>query len=249
MGVETYFGMIVFTKSKKRFKNYEYIKKYIKDLNLHMGLDTTTIEEFEKAFIFGLNKNFFNQNLKENLLHFKRYGALGNFISHVVTYQNIINKNYENYIILEDDVGFKEEPEEGLKKLKLIIENLPKNYDYISLDYRNSSEECISKRKYNKFEIKEQYNQIYKESKIFYKMIPQWGASAKIISKKGIKKIIASLPSSTSNDNYINELINQNKINAYIPEEKIIPFKTLGVLFSKKEEYSEFGSLIWGIKD
>lgn len=249
MGINDYFGMIVFTKSKKRFKNYEYIKNYITNLNLHLAFDTTTIEKFEKAFEFGKNKNFFNENIKENLLHFKRYGAIGNFISHILTYQNILNKNYENYLIFEDDIGFSENPEIDLKKIEILLKNLPEKYDYISLDYRNSSKECIQKRQYKNFKVEEQYNQFYKQSKYFYRMIPQWGASAKIISKEGIKKILANLPSSVSNDNYINELIVKEKLNAFIPREDFIPFKTLGVLFNKREENSKFGSLIWGIKD
>jgi len=241
--------MIVFIKSEKRFKNYEFIKNHIKDLNLHLAFDTTTTTKFEKAFNFGQSKKIFTEEIKQNLIKFKRYGAIGNFLSHIITYQNIKNLEYNNYLIFEDDIGFKESPEEDLNKLNILLNNLPENYDYISLDYRNSSKECIEKRNYKGFKIKEQYNKDYISSNFFYKMIPQWGAAAKIVSKNGIEKILKNLPSSQSNDNYINELIVKEKINAFIPCEKLIPFRTMGVPFSTKEEDSKFGSLIWNIKD
>lgn len=103
-------------------------------------------------------------------------GATSLIINHLFLYQHCLSNQYEQVVILEDDVQF----EEGWQdKMKNMLLELPKNYDLVYLGWLHEGHE----RKYEHYKHC-LYNKI--NDCIF-------GTHALLISRKGLKILIETL--------------------------------------------------------
>ena len=76
-------------------------------------------------------------------------GAIGCYLSHVKVWKNIIDNNYNNGLIFEDDVNL---PKNFNKKMNASIKNIPKDWDIILFGFHcKDCEQMLDYRKVNRF--------------------------------------------------------------------------------------------------
>lgn len=69
-------------------------------------------------------------------INFSYAGEFGCSLSHMKIYAHAASENYNNILILEDDVWFNEKTENMFKQLENAIKELPKNWDILYLGGR-----------------------------------------------------------------------------------------------------------------
>jgi len=214
--------------NKENFKNSNNIKViYInlekdKDRNKKMIklLKENNINYKRKNAIYGKNLNINNLNNKiidktglEDIKN-KNYkyglsltmGGIGCAISHYEVIKNISEQDNENiYIILEDDVNFKEK-ENLISNIQTVLKNAPNNWDIIYIGYGPISDE-------------------YKNKKInenFYETNRIHGTFGYIVNKKGARKILNIFPIKYQIDTSLYLASRNKKINSYIYKPQLI---------------------------
>jgi GR25 family glycosyltransferase involved in LPS biosynthesis len=127
---------------------------------------------------------------------------IGCGLSHLFIWQDAIQKNYKNILVLEDDVHFTDDFNEYLEH---VMEKLPKDYDILYLGYSD----LICRKP------------IDSSSNYIQKPIFLLATHAYIISNKGLKKIIKLI---TKVNDHIDRLIayNIHKLNIYASKKKIV---------------------------
>jgi GR25 family glycosyltransferase involved in LPS biosynthesis len=114
-------------------------------------------------------------------------GIIGCGISHLKIYEDVINNNYNNVLILEDDVYFEDDFHSILNNA---LEELPNDYDILYIGYFGlSSKDTYYDHNYffKIFSNKKTEKNIFKN--LFCPEFPL-GTHAMIISNKGCKKIL-----------------------------------------------------------
>jgi GR25 family glycosyltransferase involved in LPS biosynthesis/phosphorylcholine metabolism protein LicD len=144
-----------------------------------------------------------------------RPGQIGYSISMYLILEKAIKNNYKNIVIFEDDVHFKNFNE----IFNIFYKNVPDDFDMIYLDiniisYKKGGWEKVKKNKYVctlKQTKKNHYNSKYGIA----------GSYAIILSKNMIDKLYKTyFPIKNPFDIYINNIINKNNLNIYIPCDK-----------------------------
>lgn len=140
------------------------------------GIDSNTLSEKQK-----------NKYITEFCKKYCTNGIIGCGISHIKIYKDVINNNYNNVLILEDDIYFKEDFHSILNNT---IDELPNDYDILYIGYFGLS----SKNTYNDHNYLLKILSNKKTEKNILKTIycPEFplGTHAMIISNKGCKKLL-----------------------------------------------------------
>jgi len=144
---------------------------------------------------------------------------IGCGISHIKIYEDVIKKNYNNVLILEDDIYFIKNFQ---KKLNSILEELPKDYDILYIGAVGLSNKKISFDFNLIFKLISNKNnkQDTNYKNIFCPIFPL-GTHGYIISNKGCKKILKMF----NKVNYhIDFQINYNNknLNTYASTKKLV---------------------------
>lgn len=141
---------------------------------------------------------------KERTYHYQlTYGGVGCFLSHYTLANQLLNDdNTDYYIICEDDIGFNKNT---IESINYYLSEAPEDWDIIHF---------INTRKDN-----------YTNIGMFFKPKGFWGAQCYIINKKGAKKFVDEVQREKIDgqiDAYLSRMIQQNKINIYITNKKLI---------------------------
>lgn len=190
-------------------------KKHVADNSLQKLKNLTDTDEnniFSNIEIYEaidgqlLNKNDINNNItlkaKYTLKNPSSYddirsvGEIGCYLSHTNIWKEIVNNNYNNCIIFEDDII----PDKNYEKIIKYIQNVPDDYDIAYLGWWT----------------RKNMNNINKNSKWLYTInnsgIPNvLGLYAYIISNKGAKKLLSkAFPIDVQLDTYVSLYNNIN---------------------------------------
>lgn len=146
-------------------------------------------------------------------------GMIGCGMSHIKIYEDVIKKNYNNVLILEDDVYF---IKNFKKKLNTILEELPKDYDILYIGAVGLSNKEIS------FDINLIFKLISNKNNkqdnnyknIFCPIFPL-GTHGYIISNQGCKKILKNFNKVNYHIDFQINLNNKN-LNTYSTNEKLV---------------------------
>lgn len=158
-------------------------------------------DEIKKLLSIKTQYNYNNPLLYEDI---KTLGSIGCYLSHINIWKDVIKNNYNNVIILEDDI----KTNMKLNKIMKYIKNIPKDYDIAYLDYYCDG--CDNNIIANSYWYENKIDKIYL-------------TSAYIINNNAIKKLLEkAFPIETQIDNYINYYtILTNNFKRYISKEYI----------------------------
>lgn len=159
-------------------------------------------ERFSGIKVTDISQNILDKYIPKEIQKYGPDGMIGCGLSHLFIWQDAVNKNYKNILVLEDDVYFTDDFNEYLKN---VMEEVPDDYDILYLGYKDSI--CKAPKDDN-------FNYIYKP--IFPLL-----THAMIISNKGLKKLLKLI---TKIDDHIDWKIarNEAKLNIYASKKKII---------------------------
>ena len=160
-------------------------------------------ERFPGLKVSDLSQNILDKYIPEEIQKYGTNGMIGCGLSHLFIWQDAIQKNYKNILVLEDDVHFTDDFNEYLEH---VMEELPKDYDILYLGYKDLFR-CEPPKN-------EKFNYIYKP---YYPLLTH----AMIISNKGLKKLIKIIKKI---DKHIDWKIasNAGKLNIYASKKKIV---------------------------
>ena len=139
----------------------------------------------------------------------KRYGVdltqggVGCALSHRKVWDDIIKNNYNNALILEDDVDF---TEDFIFKYNQIAQTFPKNYDIIFLGYHPTTDEYLYRDKNHK---------LLRTKKVF-------GLYGYLVSSSGAKKLLNLFPIDVQIDSVIGDHIDDLNIFLVEPNEQLV---------------------------
>lgn len=166
------------------------------------------IEIFEAVDGQLLNKNDINNELTLKTKYtlnnpssyddIRSYGEIGCYLSHTKIWKEIVNNNYSNCIIFEDDVIPKIDYETIIK----YIDNIPSNYDIAYLGWWSRNN--MNNNNKNSYWLYSNYDNVYKENVL--------GLYSYIISNSGAKKLLSkAFPIDVQLDTYVSLYNNVNK--------------------------------------
>jgi phosphorylcholine metabolism protein LicD/GR25 family glycosyltransferase involved in LPS biosynthesis len=194
-GFDAIYSDLPFVKEIRESKNIKDKNKYISLMN----------KELIKMGILKENKEVGDL----------RPGQIGYIFSMISILKDAYKNNYENILILEDDVHFKNFDILFPKFYK----NVPKNYDIIYLDVNKLT---FEKGKWFKSKINNYVCEL-KHSKKHKYTFGIGGTYAISFSKKMIKKLYENLlPIDNAFDRYLYVLIRKENLKMYIPCEKFV---------------------------
>ena len=175
-------------------KSYEKILPLLNRIKDYCNLNPVYIEGVNGK---KLSYTEIKKNTSSLYAQFGPKSAIGCAMAHIKTWKQFLSTTDEMCIIFEDDVVF--EPNFS-KKLKVIIDNLPKDFDLAFLG-------CVSCQSKNNKKI----------NKYFSKPIIATGMHAYIISRKGAEILLYYIDKKINDhiDRIIMDLYNQNKIVLY----------------------------------
>jgi GR25 family glycosyltransferase involved in LPS biosynthesis len=158
-------------------------------------------ERFPGVKISDLSQNILDKYIPEQTQKYGTNGMIGCGLSHLFVWQDAVQNNYKNILVLEDDVFFTDDFNEYLIN---VMEEVPDDYDILYLGYRDTN--CNPPKDSS-------LNYIYKPN--FPLLL-----HAYIVSNKGLKKLLNLI---TKVDEHIDWLIayNINKLNIYVTKKKI----------------------------
>jgi GR25 family glycosyltransferase involved in LPS biosynthesis len=190
-------------------------KKHIADNSLEKLKSLTSNDNiFSKIEIFEavdgqlLDKNNINNELTLKAKYtlnspssyndIRSYGEIGCYLSHTKIWKEIVNNNYSNCIIFEDDVI----PKIDYETIVKYLENIPNDYDIAYLGWWSRKDmENINK---NSYWFYSNYNDLNKENVL--------GLYSYIISNSGAKKLLSkAFPIDVQLDTYVSLYNNINK--------------------------------------
>lgn len=219
--------MIVYEKNEKRVNNYLSQKEKLCDLQKFSAIDS--INDHNNSI--KLNDNKLNDN---KIVNDKLKGKLGCNLSHQLLWLKHLESENNWVLIVEDDTDI------NLKNLHDFykeINNLiniadTNNSHFIQLEIR--SHHLVDQLKQDKLNLKN-----------LYKMKPQCGTSAYLISKQGVNLCFESLPWNEYIDVVINTATKIDELNALCYKNDI--FKTIGAS-RQVDKRSQLGSIIYNMK-
>jgi GR25 family glycosyltransferase involved in LPS biosynthesis len=187
---------ILYEKSQKRVENYNNNKEIIVDLEKFGAIDT--VNEFSKY------SQISNKYVTNNYIEYSKtlLGKLGCNLSHLMLLEHFINNISNDWLlVLEDDVILNNYNE--LTLINLILKAEKENSHFIQL-YTHP-----------RF-LKRQARQFERLDFGLYKMMPQLGCLAYLISKTGAKKILVVLPINNNIDVFYSQQIKKLNSMCYI---------------------------------
>ena len=195
-------------KNKKR--NYDFIGSYyasdIKELELKRfpAIVGTSVDIKQWLTSEALDELKETELTKERTHHYQlTYGGVGCFLSHYTLAKQLLNdSDTEYYIICEDDIGFYKKT---IESINYYLSKAPEDWDMVHF---------TTLRKIN-----------YTTNGVFCKPNGFWGMECYIINKKGSQKLIDEVQKEKIDaqiDAYLSRMIQQNKINIYITNTKLI---------------------------
>jgi GR25 family glycosyltransferase involved in LPS biosynthesis len=175
-------------------KSYKQILPLLNKIKNEYNLNPVYIEGVNGK---KLTYNEIKKNTSSLYAQFGPKSAIGCAMAHIKTWKQFLSTTDEMCIIFEDDVVF--EPNFS-KKLKVIIDNLPKDFDLVFLG-------CASCQSNNNKKI----------NKYFNKPAIATGTHAYIISRKGAEILLYYIDKKINNhiDRIIMTLYDDNKIVLY----------------------------------
>ncbi len=171
------------------------------------------------------NQNYISGKLNWTYFHPRAIGELSHTCSSRKIWQEIIDQNYENALIMEDDVTFIPNFSD---LLEVALDNAPKDYDMLYLNIGNFGKAYKSNVKNNFLRIfMNAFDQHIKNP--FWKQARRNIRSAKayIVSKKGAEKLLTctqELPSGPflAADVVISKCIEREEIISYVSKPQFI---------------------------
>lgn len=215
--------VILLERDKKRVEHFEkHIKIKIPEIEIFKAVDSKTskIEELFSQYNISLSKNYKNEAIR---------GQLGCSLSHISIWKEMIEKNIENMLILEDDVFI---PNNFQEKMKNILDELPKNYDFLYLFVHP----------YNYKNIDENSEYYLKNKKLIVKAYKTFGTVGYLISKNGAQKLLNKFQIlETTIDEQLKNLIED--IKSFSVKKEFL--STVGQLLQTSEISNKLSSNIW----
>lgn len=203
------FDKIFYINLESRPDRNEHMIKLINKLNLHSITERVNAVDGSKLQDSEIEKyitRYGRQRIKDKN---KRYGvdltlgAIGCALSHRSVWNNIVDNNYNNTLILEDDVDI---PDDFIEKYNKITPDIPHDYDIIFLGYHPTSDKYLYRDKQHK---------LLKTEKVF-------GLYGYIVSLNGARKLLEMFPIDVQIDSVIGDYM--DKLNVYLvePTEQLI---------------------------
>lgn len=207
--------------NKKKIKVYlinlesrkDRLNIFLKNYNLKFNYEIITaidktyinpLELYKKNILGKIGFNNLNKNIRDYHYEFNSKGAIGCYLSHIKTWEKIIEDNVDYGIIYEDDVQMNKRINE--KIIYNYIKNLPKDWDILLLNKNR-----IKGKLYNK--------NIYKIQRFIC-------THSYIIKKTSINKIINNIyPINQQIDFKLSILAEKHLINIYHYKNKDTTYK------------------------
>jgi GR25 family glycosyltransferase involved in LPS biosynthesis len=179
-------------------KDIDRLKKITKECNKV----NIKFEKFSGIKVTDLSQKILDKYIPKEIQKYGPDGMIGCGLSHLFIWEDAVNKNYKNILVLEDDVYFTDDFNEYLQN---VMEEVPDDYDILYLGYKDSI--CKAPEDNN-------FNYIYKP--IFPLL-----THAMIISNKGLKKLLKLI---TKIDDHIDWKIAriEAKLDIYASKKKIV---------------------------
>lgn len=228
--LNNFFNHIYVISLKRSVKRHRLLQKNLDGLqySLFWGADGKEIDieklMADKLFHPGISRLLNKRDGKriDNMTPSK----IGCALSKNMVYKDILKNNFQNALILEDDVLFDVEKYERLKRS---LAEVPDNWDLLFLGYWSHTNPVPLKEKIkmsvlinlSKLLIKYDTNDIYNRYPRHYsdhldKSGRHFGSHAYAVSNEGAKKILKySDPVTQFGDNILGELCNYEWLNAY----------------------------------
>lgn len=144
-------------------------------------------------------------------------------ISHAKIWEEFRDSKYEHVVVLEDDVRIRDD---FIDNVFSILGEL-KSYDHCAL---------WSHPHFNK-KIEQEFRTVSKNHQ-------KYGASATLISKPGVEKLLASLPFTNNHDKHIGLLNEKNNLNSYESNRDLV--ENIGAI-DRNDSDSRLGSTIFNL--
>jgi GR25 family glycosyltransferase involved in LPS biosynthesis len=197
-------------------KLHDLLNKFLKigiEYEIFYGVNGKNIKiedtEDENIKILSYNSDkFYHNKIVSNYRNGIKFGEIGCSWSHINVYKKILNDNeYNNYLILEDDVKLIN----NLDILENTLNNLPNDFDLLHLAVSDCCTNLIN------FKKKEKINSV------FYSIYNQFfnRGTAYIVSKNGATKLLNytnNFINMPADDLLSNTFNNTNNFNLYVPE-------------------------------
>lgn len=157
-----------------------------------------------------LKKNNYINELTDNNYIYLKKGRVGTYMSHILLWEKLNKENKRYGIIFEDDINIAKNINSCLKN---IINNLPKEWDFIFLGYDGINKSLF----YN-------YNNLYLVASKDSKYYGLWGYIINLNNYNKIKNIISTIPPNIPHiDNFIRD--NNKLLKIYFLKKRIILHK------------------------
>jgi GR25 family glycosyltransferase involved in LPS biosynthesis len=182
-----------------------------KDYERIEAIDGNTISVKENNDLSFKTKIIFDD--PSRIIDIQVKGTIGCYLSHLKIWEDAQKNNYDNIIIFEDDVS----TELTLSEIMEYINNIPNDYDLAYMDYF-----CLNSL--TNIEI----NNYWDKNSVDRIVL----ASAYILSKKGLQKILSrARPIEVAVDYFLSFYTQFNKdFNRYIPKKKIFSQNILDIM-------------------
>ena len=179
-------------------KDIDRLKKITKECDIV----NIKFERFSGLKVSDLSQNILDKYIPIETQKYGTDSMIGCGLSHLFIWQDAVQKNYKNILILEDDVQF---TDDFNKYLTNVMNELPKDYDILYLGYKDTICEAPTDSSF----------------KYIYKPEFPLLTHAMIISNKGLKKLLNLIKKI---DHHIDWKIayNVKKLNIYASKKKIV---------------------------
>lgn len=174
--------------------NFKYeICEAIDHKNISFKTNTLNNSYEERIGVYKIDDKIINFHIKSAKYYqiVNNNGHIGCTLSHLYYIKKAYQQNYENIIMLEDDISFKY-IKKWNHKFNYIIDNAPNDWTILKLHCSNFN---IIKEYFNK----EEYIKIPKDSVLF------WSTGFYIINRKGMESIINKYYNTKNDTFYIFE--------------------------------------------
>jgi glycosyl transferase family 25 len=160
-------------------------------------------ERFSGLKVSDLSQNILDKYIPKETQKYDTNSMIESGLNHLFVWQNAIQKQYKNILVLEDDIYFTDDFNEYFKN---VMAELPEDYDILYLGYNDIIYEAPEDCSFN----------------YIYKPILPYGLHGYIVSNKGLKKLVNLI---TIVDGHIDSIIannNNTNLDIYASKQKII---------------------------
>ncbi len=181
----------------QRIERLEKIKNLLQKLDfdnyeIYNAIDGKNLSESKINDLLSITSLNSLYTQAQNHKDIRSKGAIGCYLSHYNLWNEMIKRNYDNVLIIEDDA----ETDNNYHEIISFINSIPNNYDIALLSWFNLWFDKLENKKNIKV-INEYWRQ--------YKSINIFGTAAYMLNKNGAKKLIKNaMPINYQVDAYIN---------------------------------------------